>query len=158
MRIKELFENWGITGLKVNTGFLAMDWAPSTQEKDAAWDLYVELVTRVATQELLPDDGDEEATLKSIFSIFESTRTTLKARGRKCERFSRIAVIVLNQKIRPFTAKWHKILQGKEKFHEEAVRAKFREELQELQVILRAYSGMLATIANVEDLTMIDEG
>lgn len=36
MRIKDLFEKWGLTGLKVKTPILEMDWEPSDPDKNAA--------------------------------------------------------------------------------------------------------------------------
>lgn len=36
-------------------------------------------------------------------------RGILKERGRNCEAFSKLSIVRLNQVIRPFTAKWHKI-------------------------------------------------
>lgn len=66
-----------------------------------------------------------------------------------------IAIVVLNQVIRPFTAKWHrKCLENA--FEQESERAVFREELASLQVELRKYSRMLADIAEVEDLTDLE--
>lgn len=46
------------------------------------WDLYVELITRVATQRLEPDEGDEPAAIKSIYELFPLTRETIKRNGR----------------------------------------------------------------------------
>ncbi|MDO9312334.1 MAG: hypothetical protein Q7T85_11690 [Nitrosomonas sp.] len=45
MKIKDLFENWNLTGLRINAPFMEMDWKPSDPDKEAAWDLYVELLT-----------------------------------------------------------------------------------------------------------------
>lgn len=53
MKIKDLFEKWNLTGLKIKTPILDLDWKPSDTDKDAAWDLYVELLTRITTQPLL---------------------------------------------------------------------------------------------------------
>ncbi len=107
MQLKKLLEKWDLTSLKIKTPFLDMEWEPRDEDKTAAWELYVELVTRVATQRLTPDEGDEAAALKSIYELFPLTRSTIKSNGRHCINFTRIAVVVLNQKIRPFTAKWH---------------------------------------------------
>ena len=64
---------------------------------------------------------------------------------------------MLNQVIRPFTAKWHKkSLNG---FNEEDKTA-FRDELKELQKKLRIYTQMLGEMAGVEevnDLTILEE-
>ena len=88
MRIKDLFEKWGLVGLKVKTPILEMEWEPSDPDKDAAWDLYVELLTRITTQRLPHEHGTEEAALESVHKIFELTRTTLKEHGRR-QRISR---------------------------------------------------------------------
>ena len=107
VKIKELFDNWSLKGLKINLKLLELDWEPADAEKQAAWDLYVELITRVSTQNLVPEHGDEKSALESLHALFDITRVNLKTHGRHCEVFSRIAIVVLNQKIRPFTTKWH---------------------------------------------------
>jgi hypothetical protein len=84
-----------------------MNWQPKDQDRKAAWELYVELITRIATQRLDPEEGDEAAALKSIHELFPLTRETIRRNGRYCINFTRIAVVVLNQKVRPFTARWH---------------------------------------------------
>ncbi len=63
--------------------------------------------------------------------------------------------MVLNQKIRPFTAKWHKF-SVKQGFEDSEVCKQFRNELDDLQKILRIYTQMLADIAGVEDLTELE--
>ncbi len=57
MKIKDLFENWNLTGLRINAPFMDMEWKPSDPDKEAAWDLYVELLTRITTQPLPDEDG-----------------------------------------------------------------------------------------------------
>ena len=116
--------------------------------KKAAWDLYVEMETRIITQPLAPKHGDEKTALKSIYSLFKTTRDILKKYGPDCSEFSEIALAVLNQMVRPFTAKWHrKKLKGA--FKSKAECAKFRKELASLQKILRAYTVVLAKMAGV---------
>ena len=156
MRIKDLFEKWGLVGLKVKTPILEMDWEPSDPDKNAAWDLYVELLTRITTQRLPHEHGTEEAAIESIHKIFGLTRSTLKEHGRKAENFTRVAIIVLNQVIRPFTAKWHR-LSEQGAFDEETKRAEFREELTQLQDRLMAYTKLLSELADVEDMTEMEE-
>ncbi len=156
MRIKDLFEKWGLVGLKVKTPILEMEWEPSDPDKDAAWDLYVELLTRITTQRLPHEHGTEEAALESVHKIFELTRTTLKEHGRKAENFTKVAIIVLNQVIRPFTAKWHR-LSEKGAFDDANQCAEFREELAELQDRLRAYTKLLSDLADVEDMTEMED-
>ncbi len=128
---------------------------PRDEDKNASWDLYVELITRVATQRLGPEEGDEAAALKSIHDLFSLTRSTIKQNGRHCINFTRIAVVVLNQKVRPFTAKWHPRAAAALLNAEE--RNAFRAELQDLQTDLRNYTRLLADMAAVEDLTDLED-
>lgn len=155
MKIRELFEKWKLTGLQVKTPVLEMEWHPSDPDKDAAWDLYVELLTRIATQTLPDGHGIEQTALSSIYALFNITRQTLKEHGRECVQFTRIAVIVLNQVIRPFTAKWH-LLSEQQAFEDPEQCLEFRVELSALQVQLRNYTKLLSDLASVEDLTEIE--
>jgi hypothetical protein len=153
---KRWLEKWEMTDLKINLKYLEMEFRPQKADREAAWDLYVELLTRVATQHLEPNHGDEEAALSSIHDLFQLTRNTLKEHGRKCREFTKLAVVVLNQVIRPFTAKWHKLSRERALDHE-GRRLEFREELRQLQGRLRTYAKMLADLAEVEDLTQLEQ-
>ena len=80
----------------------------------------------------------------------------LRQRGRSTIQFSKIAIPVLNQVVRPFTAKWHKeSLAGA--FDKPDGREEFRKELESLQEELRNYNRALAEIAGVEDLTDLEQ-
>lgn len=154
MQLVKLLEKWNLTSLKIKTPFLEMEWEPQDEDKNAAWELYVELITRVATQRLEPDEGDETAALNSIYELFPLTRSTIKHNSRHCINFTRIAVVVLNQKVRPFTAKWHpRMVTGKLSTKE---RDAFRAELVILQTDLHNYTRLLADLAGVEDLTDLE--
>ncbi len=154
MQLKKLLEKWDLTSLKIKTPFLDMEWEPRDEDKNAAWELYVELITRVATQRLALDEGDEAAALESIYELFPLTRSTIKSNGRHCINFTRIAVIVLNQKIRPFTAEWHpRVLAGD---LDDSAQKQFPVELRDLQTDLRNYTRPLADLADVEDLTDLE--
>ncbi|WP_218068034.1 hypothetical protein [Candidatus Thiosymbion oneisti] len=131
MKLGKWLENWDMTGLKIKAPFLDMEWKPQDEDKAAAWELYVELLTHIATQPLAQDHGDEKTALDSVYSLFPITREVIKNNGRHCIEFTKIAVVVLNQRIRPFTAKWHKLsLEGA--FDDEARCQTFRSELQAL--------------------------
>lgn len=146
-----------MSSLKINTKFLEMEWQPQDADRNAAWELYIELLTRVTTQELPDGDGDELAALSSIYKIFDLTREIIKKNKRDCIEFTKIAIIVLNQLIRPFTAKWHK--KSLIELNQED-KILFRKELKELQAKLRLYTQMLGEMAGVEeinDLTMLEE-
>ncbi len=155
MKIKDLFEKWNLTGLQVKTPILNMEWKPDDPDRDAAWDLYIELLTRITTQPLSDENGVEKTALDSIVAIFGITRNTLKHHGRSCIEFTRIAVIILNQVVRPFTAKWHRKSQHGA-FDSPEQCAVFRSELKVLQTQLRNYTQLLADLAEVEDLTSIE--
>ncbi len=156
MKWKDVFDKWGLKTIKLNAKFAELEFQPEDVDKDAAWKLYVELITRVSTQTLLPEEGDEETALTSIYELFGITREILKEEGRECIEFTKLAVIVLNQVIRPFTAKWHRLsLQGA--FNNKERCDEFRKELADLQIKLRNYTKLLAEVAQVEDLTDITE-
>jgi len=156
MKLSKWFENWDLTGLKIKTPILEMDWAPQEADKDAAWDMYIELLTRITTQALPNDNGIEQTALESIYTIFGITREIIKTHGRDCEGFARIAIVILNQIIRPFTARWHK-LSTEGAFDNKETCVLFRSELSELQAKLTNYCKMLAEISGVEDLTKMEE-
>ncbi len=155
MKLREWLDQWSMTSLKINVHFLEMEWQPNDHDKDAAWELYIELLTRVATQHLDPRHGDEATALQSIHSLFGLTREVIKRKGRHCIEFTKIAIVVLNQVIRPFTAKWHKLSEEKA-FDKPSKCRKFRKELSELQTELRIYTKMLAGMAGVEDLSNLE--
>ena len=124
--------------------------------RKAAWDLYVEMETRITTQPLHPKHGDEKTALDSVYFLFQTTRDILLAQGPDCVVFAKIAIEILNQKVRPFTAKWHrKSLKGA--FDKPDECTKFRTELESLQEILRAYTRTLTVLAGIEDITYLSQ-
>lgn len=156
MKLRDFLETWGLKSLKLSFGFLEAEFQPSDPDRAAAWDLYVELLTRVTTQEIPTAAGDEETALASIFSLFPLTRQILKEHGSGAGAFAKIAVPVLNQIIRPFTTKWHQRSLSKA-FYSDVLRAEFRAEIADVQTQLRNYTRALAAMAEVEDLTTLEE-
>ncbi len=154
MKWKELFDKWSMSYIRLNAGFAELEFSPKDPDRDAAWELYVELLTRITTQPLDDEHGDERTALDSVFSLFALTRQTLKVQGRHCTEFAKIAVIVLNQVVRPFTAKWHRASLAGE-FNQPKHRDEFRNELRELRSKIVQYSKMLADLAGVEDMAEI---
>ena len=156
VRLSELFRRFELDKVKIKTPIAEAEISLDTSDQDAAWELYVEMLTRIVTQPLPSEHGDEKTALDSVSSLFPTTREVLRCRGRKAIHFSKIAIPVLNQVVRPFTAKWHReSLAGA--FCEEGKRKEFREELAVLQEELRNYNRMLAEIAGVEDLTDLEQ-
>ena len=156
IKITELFAKFHLGMVKLGPSWANAEISLDTSDSDAAWELYVEMLTRVVTQPLPAEIGDEETALDSVYSLFPITREVLRRRGRRAINFTKIAVPVLNQIVRPFTAKWHgKRLAGD--LADEDIRNEFRYELATLQDDLRNYNRMLASIAGVEDLTNLEK-
>ena len=151
MKLQKYLKKFKLDKLKIKTSYIEADISFKDADKDAAWELYVELLTRITTQSLPNGDGIEKSALDSIYSIFPLTREILKKTGRECGDFAKISIVVLNQIIRPFTAKWHKNYEEK-MFDKEL----FRKELRMLQQDIRQYSKLLADMAGVEDLTDLE--
>ena len=80
MKYKEWLDEWSMTSLKIKLPFLETEWQPHDVDKDAAWELYIELLTRITTQNLSPDEGDELTALESIYSLFGLTREIIRRR------------------------------------------------------------------------------
>ena len=156
MNSMEFFGKFNLEKIKFGPRWASVELNFNDGDRLAAWDLYVEMLTRVATQRLPSESGDEETALNSIYSLFQTTREILRQHGRGAFHFTRIAIPVLNQVVRPFTAKWHKeLLSGS--LEDGDKRMEFREELEILQTDLRNYNRMLAEIAEVEDLTDLED-
>ena len=93
--------------------------------------------------------------MDSVYTLFPTTREILRKHGRDTIEFSKVAVPILNQIVRPFTTKWHRASLAKE-FNDEKKRQEFRIELEKLLNDLRKYNRMLAEIASIEDLTDLE--
>lgn len=125
-------------------------WNPTEADVGAAWELYTEMRTRISTQPLPYRSGNELTALESICQLFGISRALLREHGPDCHHFATVAVEVLNRKIRPFTARWHKwkeagLLEAEDGRH------RFRGELQILQGTLRQFLRFLALMAEGED-------
>ena len=155
MNLRSQFERFGLTKVRVGPKWANVEIAFKDDDQAAAWELYVEMLTRIVTQPLPASAGDEQTALDSVYSLFPTTREILRRRGRGAVQFSKVAIPVLNQVVRPFTAKWHRAsLSGA--FQDTEKRKEFREELEHLQADLRNYHRLLAEIAGVEDLTDLE--
>ncbi len=93
----------------------------SEEAERAAWALYVELNTRIATKPLEKGQGSVREALTSLYNLFGITRDVLKdagvdvakARGGK-KSLGSIAMDMLNQGIRTDLLKWHTSLSAHE--------------------------------------------
>ena len=87
-------------------------------------------------------------------SHLESMHSECGSPGRYCINFGKIAVVVLNQKVRPFTTKWHSRVEAGPLSAEQS--QEFRSDLLALQNDLRSYTHLLADMAEVEDITDLE--
>ena len=156
MKWRKWLDKWDMTSLKMNPEFLDMEWDPAEGDKAAAWDLYIELLTRNPIQYLQPDEGHEKEALESIHEIFGLVRENIKSYEQPCTELTKISIVVLNQIVRPFTTKWYReiLAGGFQYIHKQR---EFTDELAALQKKMRIFTQMLADMADVEDLTRIEE-
>ncbi|KAE8176525.1 hypothetical protein [Photobacterium carnosum] len=98
-------------------------------DREAAWEMYVEIDTRIITQPL--SDGIDLDALKSFHSIFDLHRNISRKHGLRCKRYYELITSILNNDIRPFTSKWHTQLTIEKKTNQENIL--FREELKLIQ-------------------------
>jgi len=146
-------------------GIGSASWEADPTERNAAWELYVELVTRVAVQSLSPDTGTLREAMNSLYTLFGSTREILRKAGPDVgasrDSVGGIAIAVLNNGLRPFLSKWHPLLQEWEETkapgvsvqtHEKAweQEVQLRSELESLRQDLEQYANSLADIAGVK--------
>ena len=155
MNLRKLFKRFHLEKIALNAGIARAEISFKSSDKDAAWELYVEMLTRIVTQRLPSESGDEQSALDSVYTLFPTTREILRKHGRDTIEFSKVAVPILNQIVRPFTTKWHRASLAKE-FNDEKKRQEFRMELEKLLNDLRKYNRMLAEIASIEDLTDLE--
>lgn len=117
--------NASFKSFKIKVPFLGLEgeWDVDDVQRKAAWEIYVELITRVTVVELKKDEGILREALSSFYSLFNTTREILKRYGptiavpahKSDITLGHVAVGVLNRVLRPLTAKWHPMLEEYEK-------------------------------------------
>ena len=143
--------------------FAEMKFAVNSEYRQVAWKLFVETLTRVATQPLDSESGSLREALTSLNTLFKETRDLLK-NMRPSKPTADITVEVfaatmLNREIRPFLSKWHVELQVFEDANKSRPdiyweqNATCRKELEALRHRLLSYTkafGELAGLKNTE--------
>lgn len=161
------------TKFNVNLGFLGVEttWEVNNLEKKAAWEMYVELATRITTAELKNDEGLLREALTSYHSLFGTTRELLKKYGPdiatpanpKETTLGHLAVSILNKVVRPVLAKWHPELQDWEQQKEKDKSSRqheldwqynqqLRSTIKNTRLKLIEYANILGTVSGVADL------
>jgi len=105
--------------LNLGVAQLKGTWKPDDTQRRAAWELYVELVTRIAVVPLAGNEGLLREALSSLYALFAITREVLRRYGPQVAMPTRdseyslgqIAVAVLNDELRPLLARWHPALE-----------------------------------------------
>lgn len=156
MKWRDFLGRWGLSSLELKRELLETKFSPRKRDRAAAWELYIELLTRITTQALPAEDGDEKSALESVHALFPVTREILKRQGPGSSEFAKLAIPVLNQIVRPFTVKWHRLALSGAFSNADQCR-EFRAELAELQARLTHFARALADLARVEDLTALAE-
>lgn len=147
-------------------GIGSAEWEADPTQRRAAWALYVELITRIATQPLDPDHALASEALESLHKLFGVTREILRAAGPDVgatrESVGGISIAVLNKGLRPFLAKWHHEIddwvsqkpEGTPRHaHERAwpKESQLRGEMERMRQDLERYARALAVIAGVAE-------
>jgi len=161
------------TKFKVNLGFLSLEsnWEIDEIQKQAAWEMYVELATRITTAKLQKGEGLLREALSSLYSLFATTRGILKKHGPSIATplnpndttFGHLAIGILNKVLRPILSKWHPILldweqqkpldrsvtehESQWKFNDE-----LRDELNQIRLQLIEYANVLGKVSGVANL------
>lgn len=165
-----------IKSVKVNLqlpyiGGIEGTWEPDDNEQRAAWELYVELITRISVVELKPDEGLLREALSSLYTFFDTTRSILRkygpfahTKGNYQLSLGYLSIAILDTVIRPVLAKWHPLLLDYESTKKTDISSlqhekewehneELRQVLNNLRNKLIEYAGLLADVADVPMLT-----
>lgn len=151
MKWRDVLAEWGVNKLQLKLGFLEMEFGPQDADRNAAWELYVELATRISTQPLPAGQGTDKQALASLYSLFQTTRDIMKRHGPSAKNFSRIGIAVLNRVLRPFLTLWHAEFDTGRPL-DEATSKEFRRQLEGMRLDMLELARVLAVIADVEEL------
>ena len=70
MKLKKFFKNFGLEKIQLGPKWASAKLSFQTSDRDAAWELYIEMLTRIVTQPLPVEAGDEKTALDSVYSLF----------------------------------------------------------------------------------------
>jgi hypothetical protein len=158
--------------ISVPGGFAGISgtWRPNNAQQEAAWEMYVELITRVTVVELRPDEGLLREALSSLYTVFGSTREILRKKGSDVAKsddgdmsFGKLSVSVLNLVLRPVLAKWHPLLLDYESKKPDSLSPlehernwdrydELRKVLEDTRGSMNQYANSLAAVAGVPSL------
>ncbi|MFK8016853.1 MAG: DUF2235 domain-containing protein [Gammaproteobacteria bacterium] len=141
-------EIWGLSDTEFDIEDSGDFWSPNDADKALAWDLLVELQSRIAVQALQDDEGTDKAALESLVSLFGFARESMKRHGVNCSNTSALLLAFLNHRIRPVTSKWHlESVKNNWADNQSKSNSEFRDELRSLQSDLALLVNALGQIA-----------
>lgn len=143
-------------------------WEVDESEQKAAWEIYVELMTRISINELKPEEGLLREALSSLYKLFDITRGILrkygpqiaKPKGKDKVSLGYLSIAILNTVLRPVLAKWHPLLLDHEHLNPDNASSivheqrwdkhkELRQALEEVRIQLKEYADLLGKAANV---------
>jgi len=150
-------------------------WYPTENERKAAWDMYVEIVTRIPVAYVKPDMGMLRICLSSLYKLFDVTREILREYGPTLARpraegqlsFGYLSIKILDLILRPFMMKWHPLLAEYERTkdgsdspqdHEKkwARYEEFNKAMNEVNEAMMQYVSLLATASDMSGNLLTD--
>lgn len=160
-----------LEGVEVSWLGIKGKWVADRDQQRAAWEMYVELITRISIQPLGHDEGLLREALTSLYSLFGETRRILKTYGPGVARpirggsvsFGRLAIEVLNVVLRPVLARWHPLLLAHEHARAQGVsvldherrwarHAELRGELERIRHEMLSYANLLASASGISGI------
>jgi transcriptional regulator with XRE-family HTH domain len=145
---------------------------PNEEEKRAAWELHVEVVTRIPVAILDEDKGMLREALSSMYTLFTLTRAILRNHGRGIAQSHKnndlslcfLAISMLDTTLRPLLSKWHPLLKDYEDKRPASVgaleheqhwekHAELRQEIVLMRKTLVTYAKAFAELADASSLT-----
>jgi hypothetical protein len=169
-----------VDSVKVEIGLPAIGkiegtWVPDESEQSAAWELYIELITRISITSPEAQGFLLRESLSSLHSLFATTRAILRRYGPSVARpkgknvlsLGYLAVTILNSVLRPFLSKWPPLLLDYETTKPDNVStltheqrweyySEFHQSLRTVQKALIEYADVLAEVAKVPLLVQRD--
>jgi hypothetical protein len=147
--------------------FAELKFAVNTEYRRVAWKLFIETLTRVATQPLGTEDGSLREALTSLYGLFGVTRDLLKnmqpSKPTTNVTVEMLAVKMLNREIRPFLSKWHVQLKKFESMDRGVAESDWsennncRKELEALRKRLISYTKAFGELGGVTNPAMFFE-
>ena len=150
-------------------------WDPTENERKAAWEMYVEVVTRIPVAYVKPEMGLLRINLSSLYKLFDVTREILRKYGTSVARprakgqlsFAYISIKILDLILRPFMMKWHPLLAAYERTkkrsdspqeHEKkwARYEEFNRAMNEVRETMMQYISLLAMASDMYGNLLID--